>query len=62
MTDMEHVIAVQEAVDVLNDAVAAATRHGLNVEHEIQDYGTMGSEPWPIVETNISRRLERQSN
>ncbi|MBY5974978.1 hypothetical protein KUV28_21700 [Ferrimonas balearica] len=62
MNDMDHVFAVQEAVDALNEAVAAAAAQGLTVEHEILSFETLGKEPRPQIETTISRRLERASS
>lgn len=61
MEDMEHIFAVQEAVDALNEAVSAAARDGLVVEHEIRQLEASGQAPCPQIETEISRRLERQS-
>ena len=61
MNDMDHVFSVQEAVDALNEAVAAAAAQGLTVEHEILSFETLGQEPRPQIETTISRRLERAS-
>ena len=62
MNDMDHVFAVQEAVDALNEAVAAAAAQGLTVEHEILSFETLGQEPRPQNETTISRHLERASS
>lgn len=60
MTDIEHAVAVQAAVKLLDDAVYAAVRDGLRAEMQVETDASepLFRSPLPQVFVQLYRRVE----